>query len=204
MTLKPETTGTLEANFHYPAAAGDNKTVGNTFLWDYYYKNEPVHNQQDKNADTYLQYRQYYNSERTYANYPLLSAAMPYIIGLPGKTYYEFDLSGNFEAENTAVPITKIGKQILSFVSNKREHIGVSDDEMNGTTVKYSEQNYTFKPSYMNESLAVDEGNYALNANGDSYDKVTGSAKSVGASVVIITVWRKSLNLRSTVVSLSM
>ena len=181
MTLKPETTGTLEANFHYPAAAGDNKTVGNTFLWDYYYKNEPVHNQQDKNADTYLQYRQYYNSERTYANYPLLSAAMPYIIGLPGKTYYEFDLSGNFEAENTAVPITKIGKQILSFVSNKREHIGVSDDEMNGTTVKYSEQNYTFKPSYMNESLAVDEGNYALNANGDSYDKVTGSAKSVGA-----------------------
>ena len=181
MTLKPETTGTLEANFHYPAAAGDNKTVGNTFLWDYYYKNEPVHNQQDKNEDTYLQYRQYYNSERTYANYPLLSAAMPYIIGLPGKTYYEFDLSGNFEAENTAVPITKIGKQILSFVSNKREHIGVSDDEMNGTTVKYSEQNYTFKPSYMNESLAVDEGNYALNANGDSYDKVTGSAKSVGA-----------------------
>jgi hypothetical protein len=184
MTLKPETTGTLEANFHYPAAAGDNKTVGNTFLWDYYYKNEPVHDQQDKNADTYLQYRQYYNSERTYTNYPLLSAAMPYIIGLPGKTYYEFDLSGNFEAENTAVPITKIGKQILSFVSNKREHIDVSDDEIKRaeTTVKYSGQNYTFKPSYLNETLEVGATNthYALNTTGSSFDK-TVAATNVSA-----------------------
>ena len=177
--MTEKSTGVLEANFHYPAAADNNKTVGNTFLWDYYYKNEPVHDQKDKNADTYLQYRQYYNSERTYANYPLLSAAMPYIIGLPGKTYYEFDLSGNFEAENTAVPITKIGKQILSFVSNKREHIRVSDEEMNGTTVKYSGQNYTFKPSYLNETLPAGN-NYALNTEGSSYDKVT-AATSVGA-----------------------
>ena len=183
MTLKPETTGTLEANFHYPAAAGDNKTktVDNTFLWDYYYKNESTHDQKDKNADTYLQYRQYYDSERTYANYPLLSAAMPYIIGLPGKTYYEFDLSGNFEAENTAVPITKIGKQILSFVSNKREHIRVSDDEIEEaeTTVNYSGQNYTFKPSYLNETLAVGN-NYVLNTEGSSFDK-TVAATNVSA-----------------------
>jgi hypothetical protein len=179
MILKPETTDTLKANFHYPAAAGDNKTVGNTFLWDYYYKNASVHNQQDKNEDTYLQYRQYYNSERTYANYPLLSAAVPYILGLPGQTYYEFDLSGNFEAQNTAAPVTKIGKQILSFVSNKREHIRVSDDEMTGTTVKYSGQNYTFKPSYLNETLAAGN-NYVLNAEGSSYD-VTKAATSVSA-----------------------
>ena len=179
MTLKPETTGVLKANFHYPAAAGDNKTVGNTFLWDYYYKNESVHNQQDENEDTYLQYRQYYNSERTYANYPLLSAAVPYILGLPGQTYYEFDLSGNFEAQNTAAPVTKIGKQILSFVSNKREHIGVSDDEMTGTTVKYGGNNYTFKPSYLNKTLAVGN-NYVLNAEGSSYD-VTKAEKSVSA-----------------------
>ena len=195
MTLKPETTGTLEANFHYPAAADNNKTVGNTFLWDYYYKNEPVHDQKDKNADTYLQYRQYYNSERTYANYPLLSAAMPYIIGLPGKTYYEFDLSGNFEAENTAVPITKIGKQILSFVSNKSEHIRVSDDEIKTaeTTVTYSGQKYTFKPSYMNEMLTAGTNSYSLKPEFDSnndgvtdcsvFDKVpaSGEATAVGA-----------------------
>ena len=181
--MTEKSTGVLKANFHYPAAAGDNKTKtdGNTFLWDYYYKNEPVHDQQDKNADTYLQYRQYYNSERTYNNYPLLSAAMPYIIGLPGKTYYEFDLSGNFEAENTAVPITKIGKQILSFVSNKREHIGVSDKEIEEaeTTVKYSGQNYTFKPSYLNETLEVGN-NYVLNTEGSSFDK-TVAATNVSA-----------------------
>ena len=177
--MTEKSTGVLKANFHYPAAADNNKTVGNTFLWDYYYKNESVHNQQDENEDTYLQYRQYYNSERTYANYPLLSAAVPYILGLPGQTYYEFDLSGNFEAQNTAAPVTKIGKQILSFVSNKREHIGVSDDEMTGTTVTYGGNNYTFKPSYLNETLAAGN-NYVLNADGSSYD-VTKAEKSVSA-----------------------
>ena len=191
-----KSTGVLKANFHYPAAAGDNKTktVDNTFLWDYYYKNADVHNQLDKNSDTYLEYRQYYNSERTYNNYPLLSAAMPYIIGLPGKTYYEFDLSGNFEAENTAVPITKIGKQILSFVSNKSEHIRVSDDEIKTaeTTVTYSGQKYTFKPSYMNEMLTAGTNSYSLKPEFDSnndgvtdcsvFDKVPASGEATAVS----------------------
>ena len=176
-------TGVLEATFHYPAAAGENKTVnktvGNTFLWDYYYKNEPVHNQQDKNKDTYLQYRQYYKEPRSYTSYPMLAAAKPYILGLPGKTYYEFDLSGKFEAENTKVPISRLGKQIITFVSNKGEDIGVSDDEMTGTTVKYGGNNYTFKPSYLNETLSAGN-NYALTTIGDSYDKVT-AATNVSA-----------------------
>ena len=180
MKLKPETTGTLEANFHYPAAAGNNKTVGNTFLWDYYYKNTSVHNQKDANADTYLQYQQYYKTARNYSAYPLLTAATPYILGLPGQTYYEFDLSGNFEAKNTAVSIPQVAKQVITFASNKKAAIGVSDDEMAGATVNYDGTNYTFKPSYMNETLAVGN-NYALNADGDSYVKVTGSAKSVSA-----------------------
>jgi len=178
-TMTQKDANTLVANFHYPAAAGENKTVGNTFLWDYYYKNESVHNQQDKNKDTYLQYRQYYKEPRSYTSYPMLAAAKPYILGLPGKTYYEFDLSGKFEAENTAVPISRLGKQIITFVSNKREHIGVSDNEMSGTVVKYNSENYTFKPSYMNETLAVGN-NYVLNANGSSYD-VTKAATSVSA-----------------------
>ena len=193
-TMTQKDAKTLVANFHYPAAADDNKTVGNTFLWDYYYKNEKVHDQKDKNSDTYLQYRQYYNSERTYNNYPLLSAAMPYIIGLPGKTYYEFDLSGNFEAENTAVPITKIGKQILSFVSNKSEHIRVSDDEIKTaeTTVTYSGQKYTFKPSYMNEMLTAGTNSYSLKPEFDSnndgvtdcsvFDKVPASGEATAVS----------------------
>ena len=181
--MTEKSTGVLEATFHYPAAAGENKTVdktvGNTFLWDYYYKNETVHNQQDANADTYLQYRQYYKEPRSYTSYPMLAAAKPYILGLPGKTYYEFDLSGKFEAENTAVAISRLGKQIITFVSNKREHIRVSDDEMTGTTVKYGGNNYTFKPSYLNETLEVGN-NYVLNADGSSYD-VTTDEKSVSA-----------------------
>ena len=153
------------ANFTYPNAAGSTKTVSNTFLWDYYYKNESVHNQLDENADTYLQYRQYYeDDEREYGYYPLLTAAKPYILGLPGQTYYEFDLSGKFEAKNTAVSIPKLSKQVITFASNKGISIGVSDDEtMTGVTI----DNYTFKPSYMNQTL--ENGDYVLNSTGDAY-----------------------------------
>ena len=178
MTLK--SAGVLEANFHYPAATGAPKEVANTFLWDYYYKNTDRHNQKDANADTYLQYQQYYQTARNYSAYPLLTAATPYILGLPGQTYYEFDLSGKFVAQNTAVSIPQVAKQVITFASNKKANIGVSDDEMTGTKVTYGGTDYTFKPSYMNKTLAVGN-NYALNADGDSYVKVTGSAKSVSA-----------------------
>jgi len=168
------------ANFTYPNAAGSTKTVSNTFLWDYYYKNESVHNQLDENADTYLQYRQYYeDDEREYGYYPLLTAAKPYILGLPGQTYYEFDLSGKFEAQNTAVSISKLDKQVITFASNKGVGIGVSDDEMAGVT--YS--NYTFKPSYMNQTLEAGTDAYALDADGSKFVKMPdpGDAKTVSA-----------------------
>ena len=172
-TMTQKDANTLVANFHYPNLGREAKSVGNTFLWDYYYKNEDVHNQRDKNSDTYLEYRQYYKTARSYANYPWLAAATPYILGLPGQTYYEFDLSGNFEAQNTAAAISKLNKQILTFASNKREHISVSDSEMDGTVVKYNSNNYTFKPSYLNESLETSGNSYALNAAGSSFNKVT-------------------------------
>ena len=163
-------TKVLLADFHYPNAAGANKTVTNTFLWDYYYQNTDVHDQKDKNADIYLQYRQYYKGSRTYSNYPLLSAAKPYILGLPDKTYYEFDLSGKFEAENTAVSIPRLDKQTITFASDTHEHIGVSDDEMmTGTIATYnSSTDYYFKPSYMNQELDT-KINYVLNSEGNAY-----------------------------------
>ena len=172
-----------KAFFQYPAATGTGKTVGNTFLWDYYYKNERVHNQLDKNEDTYLEYRQYYNSSRTYEGYPLLSSATPYIIGFPGQTYYEFDLSGKFEAQNTRFAIDRIGKQVITFASNKGTGIGVSDDEMTGKVVEYKGYNYTFKPSYMNDSLEAGSDSYVLNDEGSSFNKVPneGTATSVSA-----------------------
>ena len=163
-----------KATFKYPEANGVGKTVTNTFLWDYYYQNTNYHNQLDMNADKYEQDRYYYeNKSRNYPGYSKLTAAKPYIIGFPGETYYEFDLSGKFHAENTAVNIPKLGKQIITFASDKGAGIGVSDDEMAGVTVKYGETNYTFKTSYMNEALKTSTNSYALNSKGDSYNKVT-------------------------------
>lgn len=172
-----------KASFLYPTATGSDKTVTNTFLWDYYYENTTVHNQKDKNAD---KYQTYYSSSRTYTGYPLLASGTPYIIGLPGQTYYEFDLSGNFQARNTAVAIDKLGRQTITFASNTGVKIGVSDSETAGVVKSTSgNKNYTltFKPSYMNEELAAGTNNYTLDADGDSYDKVpaTGNATKVTA-----------------------
>ena len=171
-----------KASFLYPDAiiGVDSKMVENTFLWDYYYKNTVIHNQKDKNDDTY---QTYYEKSRTYSGYPLLAAAVPYIIGFPGPTYYEFDLSGNFEAQNTAVSIPKLYEQIISFVSDAGISIGVSDVETKGKKITYNSSDYTFKPSYMNENLEAGTNSYTLDTEGDSYDKVpaTGVATKVSA-----------------------
>ena len=172
--IKEENTDIAKATFKYPEANGVGKTVTNTFLWDYYYQNTNYHNQQDMNADTYEQDRHYYENSRSYSGYSRLAAAKPYIIGFPGETYYEFDLSGKFDALNTAVAIPKLEKQIISFVSDKGAGIGVSDTELTEKTVEYGDgTKYTFKPSYLNTSLEASTNNYALNAAGNSFDKVT-------------------------------
>ena len=53
-TMTPREAGVLSASFTYPTGSSAIKTTGNTFLWDYYYKNTDVHNQKDYNNDTYL------------------------------------------------------------------------------------------------------------------------------------------------------
>ena len=161
------------ATFQYPTSAGGDETkdVTNKFLWDYYYKNEDVHDQQDANADTYLKYQQYYNTTRTYSQYPLLSAAMPYIIGFPGETYYEFDLSGNFEALNNAAPLDKLDKQTITFASATAAHINVSDTEKaGGKKANYDSTDYTFKPNYLNGNRG--NGDYVLNGIGEAFMKL--------------------------------
>jgi len=172
----PDEGSVAKASFTYPEADGKDKTVANNFLWDYYYKNEPVHNQQDANTDTYLQYRQYYKDPRHYAAYPLLAKATPYIIGLPSKLYYEFDLSGSFTPKNTAASIAKLSKQIITLASNKGIAIGISDDETAGVVKPVSGKSYnvTFKPSYMNEQLET--GSYVMNSTGNAYVKLSSDA----------------------------
>ena len=180
-SIAEETTPTVRARatFLYPEAKNEfeDKNVTSTFLWDYYYKNDYAHNQLDKNADTYLQYQKYYNSSRRYYDYPLLTAATPYIIGFPGATYYEFDLSGNFEALNTAAPLSGLGRQTVTFASYNGADIAVSDNEtpkdvqrtLAGAGTK--DYSFTFHSNYLTTSLTPDD--YALNTAGNKFDKVT-------------------------------
>ncbi len=150
--------GVITATFNYPDAVGDTKTVGNTFLWDYYYSKNT---QLDANTDTY---QTYYEEARNLPQYPLLTTAQPYIIGFPGKTYYEFDLSGDWTAENTAPTApAKLDKQVISFVSEPEITIGVSDEEVSAVTAN---TNYSFMPNYMSKKV---EG-YLMNAEGSSFD----------------------------------
>ncbi|MBQ2210522.1 MAG: T9SS type A sorting domain-containing protein [Prevotella sp.] len=158
--------GVLSATFNYPDATGATKNVGNTFLWEYYYSKNT---QQDANADTY---QTYYNSSRNYEAYPLLATAKPYIIGFPGKTYYEFDLSGEWTAKNTA-PTTpaKLDKQTISFVSESGITIAVSDDE----TTAISADGYSFMRNYMSKKV----DGYLMNGQGNSFEKTTTATAAV-------------------------
>ncbi|MBO7051755.1 MAG: hypothetical protein J6W24_03725, partial [Prevotella sp.] len=58
----------------------------NHFLWD------ELHSAISDGQNTY------YSVSHTYDDYPLQQQATPYIIGFPGKAFYEFDLSGEWTA----------------------------------------------------------------------------------------------------------
>ncbi len=149
--------GVITATFNYPVAAGNDKQVDNTFLWDYYYS---LNGRLDANTDTY---QTYYQVARDLTQYPLLTTAQPYIIGFPGKTYYEFDLSGDWTAENTAPTApAKLDKQVISLVSEPEITIEVSDDELEEVT----KNGYSFMPNYMSKKV----DGYLMNAEGSSFD----------------------------------
>ena len=168
--------GTVEGNvykamFNYPAAitSSDPKHYTNTFLWDYYYsKNQ----RQDRNSDLY---QEYYSETHDYANYGYSQAARPYIIGFPGQTYYEFDLSGNFKPAIPYAPISKLeGPQVITFASHPGATIAVSDDELAGGEM--TENGMTFRPNYLNKAFKAGTATYTLSADGSSYDKVPAAA----------------------------
>ena len=166
-------------------ASGNNpppKTVNNTFLWDIFYKG--LHSQQDANEDEYQEY--YSKDERVYEKYPRMMAGTPYLIGFPGETYYEFDLSGNFKAETTSSgnPDTiTVSRQILTFASDFGAEVDASDHEQ-GTTY----EGYLFKTSYLNESLTGN--NWVLNAKNDqnksSFDKTPATATAQTPAISVL------------------
>ena len=150
--------GVLTATFNYPTATGVDKQVNNTFLWDYYYSKNT---QKDAHTDTY---QTRYEASRTMEQYPLLATATPYMIGFPGKTFYEFDLSGEWKVKNTATTApAQLGKQTISFVSEEGIKIGVSDDELTATAI----DGYKFMPNYMSKTIT----GYLMNQDGNSFDK---------------------------------
>ena len=105
----------------------------------------------------------------------MLANGTPYIIGFPGVTYYEFDLSGQFEAGTAGdrKPEWLMSPQTITFASEAGATIGVSDKEMDGAKATYSNTAYTFKPNYLNMAFMPDSEHYTLSADGSSFDKVS-------------------------------
>ena len=171
------------AKFVYLAEGTEPKEYTNTFLWDFYYSKDPEAEDmagQDANTDEYQKEddaRKYYSVERDYENYPFSVAATPYIIGFPGKTYYEFDLSGNFKPENTLYDIAKLDKQTITFVSKPGVTIEVSDDELESGKNSESQYGYTFTPNYLSKS--IDAGAYTLKSDGSAYKKTADATAGV-------------------------
>ena len=165
---------TVVAIFNYPESSTSDmtKTAENSFLWDYYYK---ANSQQDANLDLY---QIYYQTARELPTYPLLANATPYIIGFPGKTFYEFDLSGTWTPKNTAgTPPSKLNKQIVTFASYPSNEdgfpvltIGISDDE-DGT----AKDGYTFMPNYSSKAII----GYLMNAEGNDFTATTTATAAV-------------------------
>jgi len=160
--------GVTTAAFIRPMAGTTSNVVNNSFLYDYYYSKS---NADDKNQDDY---QKYWNSERTYDDYPYYAEKTPYIISFPGKTFYEFDMSGEFEAQNTYAAIPKLEKQTVSFISSDNQVIAVSDDEARTTTVN----GYKFRGFYQADAFSANEY-YALNAEGSSFAKGTTATQAV-------------------------
>ena len=173
--------------FSSPAAdaAAGIKTVTNSYLWDYYYSK---FTRKDKNEDLYKHYqgaedssKDYYRTAREYDNYPFFTAGRPYLIGFPGETYYEFDLSGTFKAQNTYSDIPKIAKQTITFVSVDEATIGISDSDYSLKSVE--NDGYRFNSSYRAVNLAAGEG-YMLNSGA----AVQPSSKFVKNAAAAVTV----------------
>ena len=123
---------------------------------------------------------EYYNSSHTFEKYPLEQAGNAYLIGFPGQSYYEFDLSGKWSAQNTASPAPDVlEKQTITFVSATGANIKVSDQEILAAR-NAAVDGFSYIPNYMNKTFAAAGESYLMNDNGDSYVKNVENA-TVGA-----------------------
>ena len=134
--------------------------VANSFLYDKYYS---INSRNDENADDYFEY---YNTTRTYNDYLLTTAEMPYIVAYPGVTYYEFDMSGNFVAENTATPApAKLDAQVVTYVSKENQNI----EMYNPSDLTSDGNGYILYGSYLSTPAAASGSFYKIDANGSGF-----------------------------------
>jgi len=158
------------APFDNPTATGPaDKTVDNTFLWDYYYSKD---SRRDDNEDIYQNYYQKKDIDgvshvNVFEDYAYLTQGKPYIIGFPGERYYEFDLSGTFKARHTFRDIPQLGAQTITFASQPAITIATSYEENRSKTVNHGD--YSFTPNYL--SIEQPAGIFPLNGDGSSFNK---------------------------------
>ena len=146
-----------------------NNTYDNHYLWDALHQYLDIKNGESEGQN------KYYKTSHTYEGYPLQQHATPYLIGFPGKAFYEFDLSGEWTAPKMP---TGFERQVVTFASYPNITINKSDVDMNHSPV---DDGYTFTPSYLNQEIAAGTDNYVMNAEGNRYVKVpaTGAATPV-------------------------
>ena len=159
--------------FNAIAAGSNTKNYTNTYLWDTYYSKD---SSKDLNEDTYQQ--GYYSSPHEYTGYPYNAVGTPYLVGFPGASYYEFDLSGNWTPQNRyqGVTIANPGRQTISFVSKESKTdnavtIGVSDTELVTGKNTATADGYTYVPNYINKKLETENTAFVLAGDGGSYVK---------------------------------
>ncbi|MBQ2447076.1 MAG: hypothetical protein II277_01560, partial [Bacteroidales bacterium] len=176
-----EVDGKMKASFVRPTAVDGNEyTRENSFLYDYYYNRYD-----DANADDYMDqiYQDYYKGDdkgkKTYEDYAYLTAQTPYIVAFPGKNYYEFDMSGQFVAENTASPIKQLETQVVTMISDAGAVIAVTDNENR----KSEKDGYQFVGTYQKESLTTQH--YLIDAAGASFDVIQQASIDNGTALSV-------------------
>ena len=164
--VSSENSNIFVGKFNAIAAGDKEKDYTNTYLWDTYYSKD---SSKDANEDIYQQ--DYYSTSHNYISYPYNGVGVPYLVGFPGASYYEFDLSGQWTPQNRYqnVTIANPGRQTISFVSATGASVGISDTEL--STKKVSADGYTYVPNYMNKKLETAETAFVLAGDGGSYVK---------------------------------
>lgn len=147
-------------------------TVNNTYLYDYYYsKSGGI----DANRDNY--FASYYASARSYQDYVLTTASVPYIVAYPGERYYEFDMSGHFEAENTALPKPQtLNAQTVTYISKDNQVI----ERYSPANLVTNISNYSLRGTFA-DRVDVPNGTsiYKIDDHGAGFTLLTESAELV-------------------------